>query len=183
MRAVSIRRRPLAEKELKLDGSDAVADLVLMVDRAKAGDKAGALARAEALPDDGLHRYVGPLARAWTRMAMGNLAGADAALQELDKFDGFAPLKYFQLGLLYDFAGNADKGRGLLQKDARCDRPAELAADRRDGQFLSASRAGRSGRGDLSALRQGEFGQRAGRIGAGGKPGADAAAAADPIRR
>ena len=100
---------PLAEQVLKLDGSDAVADLVLLIDRVKAGDKAAALARAEALPNDGLHRYLGPVARAWTQMAVGNLAGADAALQELDKFDGFAPLKYFQLGLLYDFAGKPDK--------------------------------------------------------------------------
>ncbi len=75
------RAVPLAEKALKLDSSDAVADLVLLVDRAKAGDKAGALARAEALPDDGLHRYVGPLARAWTRIGMGDLPGAEAALQ------------------------------------------------------------------------------------------------------
>src|SRR5271168_536915 len=101
--------RPLADQALKLDSSDAVADLVLLIDRVKEGDKTAALKRAEALPDDGLHRYVGPLARAWMRMATGNLAGADAALQDLDKFDGFAPLKYFQLGLLYDFAGKSDK--------------------------------------------------------------------------
>ena len=101
--------RPLADQALKLDSSDAVADLVILIDRVKAGDKTAALSRAEALPDDGLHRYVGPLARAWMRMATGNLAGADAALQDLDKFDGFAPLKYFQLGLLYDFAGKSDK--------------------------------------------------------------------------
>ena len=110
------RAVPLANKELKLDSSDAVADLVLLIDRAKAGDKAGALARAEALPDDGLHRYVGPLARAWTRMGMGNLAGAEAALHDLDKFDGFAPLEYFQLGTIYDFAGNAAKAEEYYKK-------------------------------------------------------------------
>ncbi len=108
--------RPLAEQALKLDGSDAVADLVLMVDQVKAGDPAGALARAEALPDDGLHRYVAPLAVAWTQMGVGNLAGADAALQGLDKFDGFSPLKYFQLGLLYDFAGNGSKAEEYYKK-------------------------------------------------------------------
>ncbi len=110
------RALPLAEKALKLDSSDAVADLVLMIDRAKSGDKAGALARAEALPDDGLHRYVGPLARAWTRMAMGNLPGAEAALHDLDKFDGFAPLEYFQLGLIYDFAENPIKAEEFYKK-------------------------------------------------------------------
>jgi tetratricopeptide (TPR) repeat protein len=108
--------RPLADQALKLDSSDAVAGLVLMIDRVKAGDWAAALARAEALPDDGLHRYVGPLARAWTQMGLGNLAGADLALQDLDKFNGFAPLKDFQLGLLYDFAGKPDKAEEHYKK-------------------------------------------------------------------
>ncbi|HEV7997870.1 MAG TPA: tetratricopeptide repeat protein [Stellaceae bacterium] len=107
---------PLAQKVLDLDGSDAVADLVLLLDRVEAGDNAAALARAEALPDDGLHRYAGPLVLAWTQMAVGNLAAADAALQGLDKFDGFAPLKYFQLGLLYDFAGQPDKAEQYYLK-------------------------------------------------------------------
>ena len=107
---------PLAQKVLDLDGSDAVADLVLLLDRVEAGDNAAALTRAEALPDDGLHRYAGPLVLAWTQMAVGNLAAADAALQGLDKFDGFAPLKYFQLGLLYDFAGQPDKAEQYYLK-------------------------------------------------------------------
>jgi tetratricopeptide (TPR) repeat protein len=110
------RAVPLAKKALKFDNSDAVADLVLLIDRAKAGDGAGASARAEALPDDGLHRYVSPLARAWTRMAMGNLPGAEAALHDLEKFDGFAPLEYFQLGLIYDFAGNSAKAEEFYKK-------------------------------------------------------------------
>ena len=29
--------------------------------------------------------------------------------KQLDKFNGFAPLNDFQLGLLYDFAGQPDK--------------------------------------------------------------------------
>jgi tetratricopeptide (TPR) repeat protein len=111
-----VKARPLAKQELKLDGSDAVADLVLMIDRLNAGDPAGALAQAQALPDDGLHRYVAPLALAWTEMGVGNLAGADGALQGLDKFDGFTPLKYFQLGLLYDFAGHAGTAEDYYKK-------------------------------------------------------------------
>jgi tetratricopeptide (TPR) repeat protein len=110
------RARALAESELKLDSTDAVAQLVLLIDRVEAGDKAGALARAEALSGDGVHRFVGPLARAWTRMAMGDLPGADAALQQLDKFNGFAPLKHYQLGLVYDFAGRADLAEENFRK-------------------------------------------------------------------
>jgi tetratricopeptide (TPR) repeat protein len=110
------RARALAEKELKLDPTDAVAELILLIDRLKAGDTAGALARAEALPGDGVHRLLGPLARAWTRMATGDLVGADAALRQLDKFNGLAPLEYYQLGLLYDFAGHPDKAEENFKK-------------------------------------------------------------------
>jgi tetratricopeptide (TPR) repeat protein len=110
------RAQPLAESELKLDSTDAMADLVLLIDRVKAGDKAGAIARAEALPADGVHRFVRPLALAWTRMAVGDVAGAEAALKEFDKFNGFAPLKDFQLGLIDDLAGRADQAEDNFKK-------------------------------------------------------------------
>ena len=110
------RARLLAQQELTLDSTDAVAELILLIDRIKAGDKAGALARAEALPGDGVHRYLGPLALGWTRMAVGDLAGADDALRRLDKFNGFAPLEYYQLGLLYDFAGQPDRAEENFKK-------------------------------------------------------------------
>src|SRR6516165_1507673 len=110
------RALPLAERELKLDPTDAVAQLILLIDQLKAGDKAGALARTEALPAEGVHRYLAPLALAWTRMAAGNLAGADAALRQLDKFNGFAPLEYYQLGLLYDFSGQPDTAEENFNK-------------------------------------------------------------------
>ena len=110
------RAKALAPKVLKLDPSDAVAMLVLTIDRVKAGDTAGALKQAAALPSEGVHRFIGPFALAWTRMAAGDLAGADTALQGLDKFNGFTPLKVFQLGLLYDFAGNAGKAQEYYDK-------------------------------------------------------------------
>jgi tetratricopeptide (TPR) repeat protein len=110
------RARSLADRILKLDPTDALAGLIMIADRLKANDAAGALKYAAALPDAGVHRFVGPLARAWTKMAAGDLAGADAALQTLDKFNGFEPLKDFQLGLLYDFAGQTDKAGEFYDK-------------------------------------------------------------------
>jgi tetratricopeptide (TPR) repeat protein len=110
------RARALANKELKLDPGDAVAELVLIVDRLKAGDTAGALKHATALSPEGVHRFIGPFALAWTRIAAGDLAGADSALQGLDKFNGFQPLKVFQLGLLYDYAGKPDKAQQHFEK-------------------------------------------------------------------
>jgi len=102
------RAQALAESELKLDSTDAMAELVMLVDRVRDGDKAGAITRADALPQEGVHRFVRPLARAWTRMAVGDVGGADEALRAFDKFNGFAPLKSYQLGLVYDFAGKAE---------------------------------------------------------------------------
>jgi tetratricopeptide (TPR) repeat protein len=110
------RARQLADTELKFDPNDGLALLVLITDRMKAGDSAAALKYAAALPKDGVHRFVGPLALTWTRMAAGDLAGADAALQQLDKFNGFQPLKDFQLGLLYDFAKQPDKAETFYEK-------------------------------------------------------------------
>jgi tetratricopeptide (TPR) repeat protein len=110
------RARALADQELKLDPGDALADLIMIVDRLKANDTTAALNYATALPTTGVHRFIGPLALAWTRMAAGDLPGADAALQTLDKFNGFQPLKEFQLGLLYDFAGQADKAGEYYDK-------------------------------------------------------------------
>jgi tetratricopeptide (TPR) repeat protein len=110
------RAHALAAEELQLDSKDALAQLIGLIDKLKANDTAGALSIAQALPTDGVHRFIGPLALAWTKMAAGDLAGADAALQQLDKFNGFAPLKDFQLGLLYDFAGQPDKAEGYYQK-------------------------------------------------------------------
>ena len=110
------RALALAPKELKLDPGDAIAELVLVVDRLKAGDTAGAVKHAAALPSDGVHRFIGPFALAWTRVAAGDLAGADTALQGLDKFNGFQPLKVFQLALLYDFANQPEKARQYYDK-------------------------------------------------------------------
>jgi tetratricopeptide (TPR) repeat protein len=110
------RARPLADQVLKLDGTDSLARLTLIVDRLKAGNTAAALQNAGSLPTDGVHRFITPLALAWTRMATGDLQGADTALQQLDKFNGFAPLKNFQLGLLYDFAKQPDKAEGFYEK-------------------------------------------------------------------
>jgi Flp pilus assembly protein TadD len=110
------RARGLVDQELKLDPKDALAQLVLIVDRIKAGDAATAVKYAAALPQDGVHRFLAPLVLTWTRMAAGDVLGADAALQQLDKFNGFQPLKDFQLGLLYDFANQPDKAEAFFDK-------------------------------------------------------------------
>jgi tetratricopeptide (TPR) repeat protein len=110
------RAKTLAPKQLKINPGDAIAQLVIVIDRLKSGDNAGALKRAASMPSDGVHRFIAPFALAWTRMAGGDLAGADTALQGLDKFNGFQPLKEFQLGVLYDFAGRTEPANQHFDK-------------------------------------------------------------------
>ena len=145
--------------------------LVLLVERLKAGDTAGAAATLPTrLPTDGVHRFVGPLALAWTRMAAGDLAGADAALQAARQIQRLRAAQDFQLGLLYDFAGHADKAAGqLTSKPLAASEPAQLAADRRD-RAISTSATARPTR--RKALYQRFVEQNAGSelaaVGAGG---------------
>src|SRR5438552_8464130 len=56
------RALALAPKELKLDPSDAIVQMVLLIDRLKAGDNPGASKYAAALPSDGVHRFIRPFA-------------------------------------------------------------------------------------------------------------------------
>ncbi len=110
------RAVPLAKQALQLDGSDAVANLVLLIDRAKVGDNAGALARARRCPMTGCTamsaRWRAPDPDGHGQFGGGR--GGTAA--DLDKFDGFAPLEYFQLGMIYDFAGNSAKAEEYYKK-------------------------------------------------------------------
>ncbi len=110
------RAKTVAPQELQIDSSDVLAEMVLIIDRLKAGDGAAAVQHAQALSQDGIHRFIVPAAQAWAKMAAGDLPGADAALQQYDKYNGFEPLKNFQLGLLYDFAGNAAKAEEYYNK-------------------------------------------------------------------
>src|SRR6516164_4383494 len=49
-------------------------------------------------------------------MGRGDVGGAAEALRQLDKFNGFAPLQYYQLGLLNDFAGHPDTAEDYFSK-------------------------------------------------------------------
>src|SRR5258708_38089926 len=91
--------KTLAPQELKLDSSDALAKRALIIDRLKVGDSATAIKHTQALSQDGIHRFIVPVAQAWSKMAAGDLPGADAPLPQYDKYTGFEPLKNFPLAL------------------------------------------------------------------------------------
>jgi tetratricopeptide (TPR) repeat protein len=95
-------------KRLEAAGAlDGVARVGLAIDRAKAGDYAGADRYLDSIKGEGLERFLKPMLRAWTQLDLGGLAAAEKTLRPLGAVSGFEPLYQLQLGLLADNAGQA----------------------------------------------------------------------------
>jgi len=71
-------------------------------------------------------------------MAMGDLAGADAALEEFDKFSGFAPLNIISSASFTDFAGRADLAEENFKKTLDATGQLNLRLTDANGKFLTA---------------------------------------------
>jgi tetratricopeptide (TPR) repeat protein len=86
-----------------------IAALVLLLDDVKRGDFAAAEAKVAAMPQDGVHRFVGPLLLAWAKEGRGQPVPAIAALQPLAEIRGFQPLRDFHAALIADLAGRTQE--------------------------------------------------------------------------
>jgi tetratricopeptide (TPR) repeat protein len=106
----------LAVRLVQLDPVAPLPNLVLAVDRLKAGDYAGAAARVDALPNDGIHRFVTPLIAAWTKIGQGQPDAAAKALARLKDVQGFAPLLDFHAGLIADYQGHVAEAEAAYQR-------------------------------------------------------------------
>jgi tetratricopeptide (TPR) repeat protein len=100
---------PLAGRVTAIDPSAAIASLVLIVDKVRHGDFAGAEPLAEAMPHDGIHKFVAPLVLAWLKAGEGQPGPAAAALAPLGETRGFGPLQEFHAALIADLAGQNDE--------------------------------------------------------------------------
>jgi tetratricopeptide (TPR) repeat protein len=93
-------------KRLQAAGAlDGVARVGLAIDRAKAGDYAGADNYLADIKGEGLERFLKPMLRSWTQLELAGLDAAEKALLPLGAVNGFEPLYQLQLGLLADKAG------------------------------------------------------------------------------
>ncbi len=99
----------LSPHEIEREPDNAAARLVRLIEEMKAGKDEAALASAEKLPRAGIHRFVRPLALAWAQAGVKNFDGALTALKAFDQFEDFSPLKFFEEGLIDDYAGRALK--------------------------------------------------------------------------
>src|SRR3974390_2241937 len=68
--------KELAARINRIDATAPLPNLVLVLERMKSGDLAGADAGAQNLPHDGIHRFVTPLVQAWTKVGVRQQAAA-----------------------------------------------------------------------------------------------------------
>jgi tetratricopeptide (TPR) repeat protein len=107
---------PLAQRVTAIEPNAAIGNLVLVVDKAKSGDYAGAARYAAALPRDGIHRFATLLVNAWIKTGEGQPVSGIAALQPLGETRGFGPLKEFHAALIDDVAGLTPEAEEAYQK-------------------------------------------------------------------
>jgi tetratricopeptide (TPR) repeat protein len=100
---------PLAERVVQLDPNASLAKTVLLLQKVKAGDFAGAAADARALPIEGAQRLTVPLLLAWCEVARSRPAPALAALDGLDRLHGVQMLKDLHAALIDDYADRLDE--------------------------------------------------------------------------
>jgi tetratricopeptide (TPR) repeat protein len=103
--------------------------LVLVQEKARAGDYEEALALSRELPDDRLMQVTAPMLRAWLAVgAKGKDAGI-AELKPLTEIDGAQMLAQMQTALIIDHAGDSKKAAAdlLAAIDEGVDIPAQLA--------------------------------------------------------
>jgi tetratricopeptide (TPR) repeat protein len=106
----------LADRIHAIDPAAPLSDLVLATAKLKAGDYAAAGALADALPNDGVHRFVTPLITAWVKVGQGDPTAAAAALARLKEIQGFAPLVDFHDGLIADYGGRLADAEAAYQR-------------------------------------------------------------------
>lgn len=95
----------------ELDKSEIIASFVLIADAAHTGNFKAGIARAEALPKDGIGGLMGPLLLAWLRFEDGGPDAALAALKPLGENRPARPIERLHAGFIYDIAGRTNEAR------------------------------------------------------------------------
>lgn len=117
----------LAERVAEVDSGAPFAVLLLASDRLLAGRVGDARDLVGRLPDDGIARFVAPLAKAWLASAAGKPDDAIAALRPLLEANGFKALHDLHAGLILEQAGRIDTAAGYFATVAGDDPPLRVA--------------------------------------------------------
>jgi Flp pilus assembly protein TadD len=104
---------PLAQRLARADHNAGLADIVLLLQDAKAGNFAAAAERARSLPHDGAQRLSVPLILAWCDVGLQQPAAAAEALNGLKDLRGIQTLADLHRAMIADYAdrlGDAEEG-------------------------------------------------------------------------
>jgi tetratricopeptide (TPR) repeat protein len=96
----------LAERLKSAQMNIQIANLVLAVHAAKAGQYRRAEQELVSLPDSGFNNFISPLLIAWSRAGLGDTAGALAALTPMEQTRGFDSFADLHAALILDLAGD-----------------------------------------------------------------------------
>jgi Flp pilus assembly protein TadD len=96
----------LAPKVIKQDEDSSTAYLVMSIDALSQKDYAAARQNLENTAENGFNVLLKPLLMSWIKLGQGDIDGAFAELNALDKYNGFEALKQYQTALLSDVSGN-----------------------------------------------------------------------------
>ncbi len=106
----------VAQRIVDVDAGAPLANLVLAAADIKAGRHKAAEDRLAKIKRRGLSTFVVPLVRAWVVAGRGDTAAAIAALKPIGKVSGFSILYDLHVGLLHDFADNAEQAEAHYRK-------------------------------------------------------------------
>ena len=107
---------PLATRIADLDRRSGFADLVLVLQKLKAGDYQEALARTRMLPQDGVDRVLAPLLAAWAQVGLGKGADALLTLADAKGPEGIPQLITFHRALIADKTDRIDEAARLYDQ-------------------------------------------------------------------
>ena len=96
----------LAPKVIERNEDSSTAYLVMTIDSLSKKDYAAARGNLEKTAENGFNVLLKPLLMSWIKLGQGNVDGAFAELNALDKYNGFEALKQYQSALLSDVSGD-----------------------------------------------------------------------------
>ncbi|GLQ05708.1 tetratricopeptide repeat protein [Sneathiella chinensis] len=89
--------------------------LVLAIDAMRNGDLTEARTMLDKTTPSGFNSFLKPVLMAWVILGQGDVEGAVAALDGLDRNEGFSVLKSYHLGLLAHASGDAELARSQYE--------------------------------------------------------------------
>lgn len=96
----------LAPKVIEQNDDSSTANLVLAINALSQKDYDEARSNLEKTAENGFNVLLKPLLMSWIKLGQGDIDGAFAELNALDKYNGFDALKQYQLALLSDVSGD-----------------------------------------------------------------------------